>query len=256
MRLTSYRSHPVAGTAETRLENAHFSRRHSLIAVLQSAVCLSPSAGRLTILGAIGTALALGLYAILSTSFSSLAQDGTRTGAGSKAVPGHAAPKPAATKPVPGSAADAAPAASPITAKLKEVGAGACTGQIEGLAAGAMGGVAQFNTVSSWASLSADKRPVGVSIGQNYGSGKPVPYGATSIFAAPNGQGSCDAMAVQIVPSPLPCDQLRQTMSANGRQIGDLAGVPVMQDAGGQTLLVPTAANACVVVGLRNAYAK
>lgn len=158
-------------------------------------------------------------------------------------------PPPAAVAPVP-------PPAPDFAARLKENGAATCAAQIDAMAAGSMGGVKSFNTASTWATTAGDRRVVVVSIGQKYQDGAPVPYGATSVLAAPNGQGSCDALAVQVVPSPLSCAKLRESMSAGGRQIGDLAGVPLMQDGGGQTMLVPTAANTCVLVGMRSAYAK
>ena len=211
-------------------------------------------------------ALAVAAYAAAMLGFGSFAQDGGPVD-GARAETGRKAPSRPVQKPPPAptrkpetppAAATAPPqaAATPITAKLKQAGAGTCSAEVERLAAGAMGAVAQFNTVSSWATTGADKRAVSVSIGQSYGPDKPVPFGATSIFAAPNWQGGCDGMAVQVVPSPLPCAKLRESLAAgNGRQIGDLAGVPVMQDGSGQTLLVPGAANTCVLIGLRTAYA-
>lgn len=170
--------------------------------------------------------------------------------------PAAAAPTAApAAPPASAPAAQAAPAPD-FAARLKENGAGTCAAQVDALAAGSMGNVKSFNTASGWATAGGDRRVVSLSIGQRYADGSAVPYGATSVVAAPDGRGSCDALAVQVVPSPLPCTKLRESMSVGGKQIGDLAGVPLMQDAGGQTMLVPTAANTCVLVGLRAAYAK
>jgi hypothetical protein len=46
-------------------------------------------------------------------------------------------------------------------------------------------------------------------------------------------------------------------MLAQNKIIGDLAGVLLMQDAAGaQTMLVPTATNACVLVGIRTIFQK
>ena len=169
-------------------------------------------------------------------------------------------PTPAAAPqapPAPGApAASAATAPSPVSAKLSENGAGACAAQLEALAAGTMGGVSQFNTVSKWATGTPDKRLVGVLIGQKYAAAGAVPYGAATVMAAPNAQGSCDALAIQVLPSPLPCAKLRDTMAAQGRQIGELADSALMQDPAGETLLVPTSTNTCVMVALRSAFAK
>lgn len=160
--------------------------------------------------------------------------------------------QPAAPLPAIPVAADAGP---DIAGKLKENGAGVCASAVNRLAAGAMGGVTGFNTASHWMVGSPDRRAVSVLIGQRFNAAGAVPFGATGIFAAPNGTGSCDGVAVQVVPSPLPCAQLRDALSARGRQIGDLAGLPLMEDAGGQTLLVPTAANTCVLLGMKSSYA-
>ena len=153
--------------------------------------------------------------------------------------------------------AAAAPNGAPdFAVKLKQNGAGTCATQVNTLAAETMGSVGRYNTASRWPSTAGDKRIVAVSIGQKYADSNVVPYAATSIVAAPNPQGSCDAFAFQVVPSPLSCAKLRESLIANGRQIGDLAGVPLMQDAGGQTMLIPTAADTCVLVAVKTAYAR
>ena len=179
-----------------------------------------------------------------------------------KSPPKKAEPAPAVEAPAPAATAPAAPgapaaAASPnVAAKLVENGAGTCAPQLNALASGTMGGVSQFNTVSKWATSAVDKRLVSVLIGQKYPGSGAVPFGATSVMAAPNAQGSCDAMAVQVLPSPLPCAKLRETMATQGKQIGNLADIALMQDPAGETLLVPTSTNTCVLVGLRAAFAK
>ena len=161
------------------------------------------------------------------------------------AAPQRAAPAPAAPAP--------AAAAFDVTAQLREHAAGACGAQVNALAAGSMSGVATYNSASHWSNTAPEQRLVSVFLGQKFQAG-PVPYGATGVIAAPNGKGGCDGVAVQIVPSPLPCETVRQSLAAKGRQIGDLAGVPLMEDASGQTMLVPTGANSCVLVGVRSAY--
>lgn len=150
------------------------------------------------------------------------------------------------------------PAAAPapdIAAKLKASGAGLCAAAINRSAASTMHGVTAFDVASHWTTAAPDRRAVSVLIGQKFNETSGVPFGATGIFAAPNGAGSCDSVSVQIVPSPLSCARIQEAMSARGRKIGDLAGLPLMEDAGGQTLLVPTAANTCVLLGMASSYA-
>ena len=147
------------------------------------------------------------------------------------------------------------PAAPSFAASLVKAGAGACAKQVDALAGATMGGVATYNTAAHWSLARPETRPVSVFIGQKFAAAG-VPYGASGVFAAPNGQGGCDGMSVQVVPSPLSCAKLRETLSSRGKQVGDLAGIPLMEDAGSQTMLVPTAADTCVLVGVRTAYAK
>lgn len=159
----------------------------------------------------------------------------------------------------PTAAAAAAPsAASPaFSAQLDKAGASTCSAELNALASATMGGVSKYNLVSNWSTSAGDKRSVSVAIGQRYQDGSAVPYGVSQVIASPNRAGSCDGFALQVLPSPLPCDRLRQTMATqHGQQIGDLAGISLMQDATGRTLLVPTAANTCVLVATRTAYAK
>lgn len=67
-------------------------------------------------------------------------------------------------------------------------------------------------------------------------------------------KAKCDGLALQVIPSPLPCARLRQTIVSRGKLIAELVGLPLLQDSDGQIMLVPTAANTCVLIGLRIAY--
>ena len=89
----------------------------------------------------------------------------------------------------------------------------------------------------------------GVAFGQTYPDGQPVPLGVTCILAAPNPQGTCDGVATQGVPRPLSCAKLRETMAATRKPTGDLVGIKHLKGASSvQTMLVPSAANTCVLV--------
>ena len=164
------------------------------------------------------------------------------------------APSPA---PAPGVASPTAvgPAANDVAAQLRQNGAGACSGRVNEMASGVMAGVTTFRTAASWATAAQDKHAVSVLIGQKFGASAGVPYGATSVIAAPGPGGVCDAFAVQVIPSPMPCDKLGQIILTRGKVLGDLAGVALLQDGAGQTMLVPTGANSCVLVGMRASYA-
>lgn len=164
-----------------------------------------------------------------------------------------------APAPSPGKAG-APPADKPrfeFSAQLDRAGASSCKAQVNALAGSTMASVESFNTVSSWSQVNGDQHPVSIAIGQKYASGSPVPYGISEVIAAPNAKGGCDGLTVQVMPSPLSCAKVREAISArHGRQVGDLAGIPLMQEAGANTMLVPTAADTCVLVATRTAYAK
>jgi hypothetical protein len=116
-----------------------------------------------------------------------------------------------------------------------------------------MQGATATANVSSWFVAAPNERPVNVVIAQKFAAAN-VPYGATDIFASPEPNAKCDAFSVQVVPSPLSCERLRQIISSHGRVVADLVGIPLLQDTNGQIMLVPTGANACVPIGLRMAY--
>jgi hypothetical protein len=116
-----------------------------------------------------------------------------------------------------------------------------------------MQGTTATATASSWFVAAPNERPVNVIIAQKFAAAN-VPYGATDIFASPEPNAKCDAFVVQVVPSPLPCEKLRQTIVLRGKIIAELVGIPLLQDSSGQVMLVSTAANTCVLIGLRMAY--
>ena len=184
----------------------------------------------------------------------------------------HKAPKRAATMSEAAAPEPATPAAPPqviqpaenkgsvpfdFTAQLEKAGASACRGQVNDLAKSTMGSVVKFNTMSNWSRVAGDKRAVSLAIGQKYADGSAVAFSVSQVIAAPNQQGTCDSFALQVLPSPLSCGKLRDTIAAaHGQQIGDLAGIPLMQDGAARTMLVPTTANTCVLVATRSIYAR
>lgn len=114
--------------------------------------------------------------------------------------------------------------------------------------------MAQLGTISSWHKTAPDRRIVNVLVGQKFGNAN-VPFGVTGIFAAPTGNGACDGYSLQVIPSPLSCADLQKSILAHGKPLANLAGLPLLLDAGGsQVTLMPTAGNGCVIVGQRAAY--
>jgi hypothetical protein len=158
-------------------------------------------------------------------------------------------------------ASPSAPASAPknyrFAAQLQAGGVKTCLDKVEELSGVSMQGVAEFGSAANWFAKAPDGRVVSSLIGQKYGAALNVPYGLTSVFAAPASDGKCDGFALQVVPSPMSCGDLqRSILEKNGKILGNLAGVPLLQDPNGQVALVATAANACVLIGLRIAYSE
>lgn len=141
-----------------------------------------------------------------------------------------------------------------FAARLEQAGATKCARRIDELADASMQGTTASANASSWFAAAPNERPVNLVIAQKFAAAT-VPYGATDIFASPAANARCDALALQVIPSPLSCKKLRQAVAARGKLIAELVGIPLLQDSNGQVMLVPTSSNTCVLIGLRIAYA-
>jgi hypothetical protein len=141
-----------------------------------------------------------------------------------------------------------------FAARLEAAGATTCARRVDELADASMQGTTAAADASSWFVAAPNQRAVNVVIAQKFAAAS-VPYGATDIFATPAPNAKCDALALQVIPSPLPCAQLRQAIASRGKMIAELVGLPLLQDSSGQIMLIPTQANACVLIGMRIAYA-
>ena len=155
------------------------------------------------------------------------------------------------------SQAAAAPAADYKFAKdLVTAGAKGCAPLVEAMSGSLMQGATEYATVSNWNKDAPDGRIVSAVTGQKFGQTPAVPHGLAGVFASPHSDGKCDAVSVQVVPSPANCATLQEAIAKNGKSIGALAGVPLLSDGTGQVMLVPTGANTCIIVGVKIAYAK
>jgi hypothetical protein len=191
------------------------------------------------------------------TAARSFAQDAAKATGSGAAKPAKHLVKLTSHKPRAQQAAfpSALPASSTnFAARLRQAGATTCAQRIDELADASMQGTMATANASSWFIAAPNERAVNVVIAQKFAAAN-VPYGATDVFASPEPKAKCDAMALQVIPSPLPCERLRETLAAHGKVIAELVGLPLLQNSNGQIMLIPTQANACVLVGLRIAYA-
>ncbi|WP_353450086.1 hypothetical protein [Sphingomonas aurantiaca] len=145
---------------------------------------------------------------------------------------------------------------SDIAVRLRQNGVAACAPQINAAGATILAGASQYDTLSNWNSKGGDQRSVNVVVAQRYPEKEPIPSGVSTIVATPVSPGRCDLVAVQVVPSPLSCDAVRNAMTTRAQARGQLVGVTVMQQGPTETLLVPTGTDTCVVVDLTTTYAQ
>ena len=186
--------------------------------------------------GVLGLAVAAGALILMSPS-SSLGASESGTPAAAAALP--------------------APIADYKFAKeLAAAGVKGCAPLVEAMSGNLMQGATEFATVSNWNKDAPNGRIVSTLTGQKFGSSPAVPNGLAGVFASPQPDGKCDAVSVQVVPSPANCATLQTAIAKSGKTLGALAGVPVMSDGSGQVMLVPTGANTCIIVGIKIAYAK
>jgi hypothetical protein len=148
----------------------------------------------------------------------------------------------------------AAAEASTFSKRLAAAGVKSCLSRIDELGKGVMGGVTSYFSASNWNVEAPDKHLASVLLGQKYNNPK-LPLGFAVLFGAPNGSDGCDGASVLVLPSPIDCPTLQQDILKRGKLIGDLAGVPFIQDVSSQVALVATSANTCVMVSIHSAFA-
>ena len=113
----------------------------------------------------------------------------------------------------------------------------------------------EYAAASTWNSKQPDNRFSVSMIGQKLAPNAGATNGISGIFSAPTANGKCDAAAVQIIPTQNACSKIQSQVLEKGKLLGDLAGIPILQNAANaQVMLIPAASNSCVVVALSTAY--
>lgn len=167
-----------------------------------------------------------------------------------------AAAAPAAVTP----AASAAPAAGAATAEiqtmeqLSKAGVKSCLQIAKAVGQATMFGT-EYAAASTWNSKQPDNRFSVSMIGQKLAPNAGATNGISGVFSSPTANGKCDAAAVQIIPTQDACSKIQTHVLEKGKLLGDLAGIPILQNAANaQVMLIPAASNSCVVVALSTAY--
>lgn len=166
--------------------------------------------------------------------------------------PAHAAAK----------APDAAPEAAVATAAelqptqhARAAGVRDCLAGIDELSRLSVAG--DYTAVSTWNQGAPNDRLFNAIVGQSNDS-KIAPKAVSVLVTSPNVQHKCDATAVEVHPSALSCPDIERTLAQDKReQRVSLSGIPLLQaDPSLRYILLPAAANGCVVVGVRTLYGK
>ena len=168
-----------------------------------------------------------------------------------------------AAKPAAGAApaSGAAPAASGTPAaeiqtmeQLSKAGVKNCLQIAKAVGQATMFGT-EYAAASTWNSKQPDSRFSVSMIGQKLAPNAGATNGISGVFSSPTANGKCDAAALQIIPTQDACSKIQTQVLEKGKLLGDLAGIPILQNAANaQVMLIPAAGNSCVVVALSTAY--
>ena len=172
---------------------------------------------------------------------------------------GRKAPPPGATKQPAASAPNSGIYSNPDVGKLsdgqqpepvqhaKNAGFGPCLSAVERASANAI--AAPHSAYSTWYP-GAPNLHLFQSIAMEAYPSSVAPRAAALIFASPSATG-CDATTVQVFPSARPCIEVEKDILKTSSVIGKLAGLPLYKSGNdSHRILMPTAGNGCVIVGV------
>ncbi|MEQ1696947.1 MAG: hypothetical protein ABL901_14015 [Hyphomicrobiaceae bacterium] len=140
--------------------------------------------------------------------------------------------------------------------QLQKAGVKRCLQLAQAVGQATMVGTSEYAAASTWHSKQPDQRFSVSMIGQKFGAGdSSIHNGVSGVFSSPTADGKCDAAAVQIIPTSEPCSKTQAQILEKGKSLGNLAGVPLLQNAASaQVMLIPAANNSCVLVALSTVY--
>ena len=155
--------------------------------------------------------------------------------------------------------AEAAPAKQPdlqTMEQLSKAGVKRCLQIAQAVGQATMLGTKEYAAASTWNSKQPDNRFSVSMIGQKFNSADAsIVNGVSGVFSSPTSEGKCDAAAIQIIPSSDSCAKTQAQILERGKALGNLAGVPIFQNAANaQVMLIPAANNTCVLVALSTVY--
>jgi hypothetical protein len=144
-----------------------------------------------------------------------------------------------------------------VDQQLQAAGVKTCLPSAAGIARSEMVGVTEYAASSTWNKVAPDQRLVSAVIGQRFGQSAAAPVGLSGVVSAPNGNGKCDSVAIQVIPTANACTSVQTQVLAKGQLLGTLAGVPMLRNEQNMhVMLLPTPGDGCVIVALNNLYAE
>jgi hypothetical protein len=167
----------------------------------------------------------------------------------------HTAPsatRPAATIPVNPDVGSLSPLEKPEPVlHARNAGLGPCTSAVERGATAAID--APHSAFSNWNPGAPNLHIFESIVIETYPSAV-APRATSVILASPSANG-CDATAVQVFPTARPCIDVEKDILKASALIGKLAGLPLYRTSANEhRLLMPTAGNGCVIIGVSIQY--
>jgi hypothetical protein len=140
--------------------------------------------------------------------------------------------------------------------QLSKAGVKHCLQIAQAVGQATMTGTKEYAAASTWNSKQPNNRFSVSMIGQKFNSTDPsISNGVSGVFSSPTSEGKCDAAAIQIIPTTDPCSKTQTQILEKGKALGNLAGIPILQNAANaQIMLIPAANNSCVLVALSTVY--
>lgn len=132
------------------------------------------------------------------------------------------------------------------TTHARSAGLRACLPSVTQAAAGSIDTV--HTTISSWSQTAPAGHVFHAATGLAYGNAV-APRAVSVLTASPTPTGGCDVSTVQVHPTARSCAAIQQDLTRGGsRVVANLSGTPMLEGAGVRHMLIPAAANSCVIV--------
>jgi len=144
-----------------------------------------------------------------------------------------------------------------LVEQLQSAGVKRCLPLADGMGRFEMTGVTQYAVTSTWSRADPDQRLFSSLMGQRFSQNAAAPVGISGVVSALSSNGKCDALGFQVLPTTSTCSAVQAQVLVEGEWLGEMAGVPILRNAQNlRVMLLPTAGDGCVIVGVKNYYSE